>query len=98
MDDDLKRGSLQPSPSHHLVTTLNRERPDLTAYNRSQRTARFPVNTRESEGFRTHSATTKIGPEPSKGSQVQITPLFPVAGAAEALEASAAHPGWLLVV
>jgi len=65
-------GSSLPSPSHHLVTTLNRERPDLTAYNRCQRTARFPVNTRESEGFRRHSATTKLGPEPSKGSQVLI--------------------------
>jgi len=29
-------------------------------YNRRQRTARFPVKTRESPGFRRHSATTKI--------------------------------------
>jgi hypothetical protein len=40
-------------------TTHDRDRLDPTAYNRSQRTARFPVNIRESEGFRRHSAATK---------------------------------------
>lgn len=34
-------------------------------YNRRQRIAWFPVNTRESEGFRRHSVTSKLGPEPS---------------------------------
>jgi hypothetical protein len=40
-------------------------------YNRRQRTARFPVNTRESEGFRRHSGATKLRPEPSGGRRVK---------------------------
>jgi hypothetical protein len=48
-----------PSFTHQKPIKNNRDRLDVTAYNRSQRTARFPVNIRESEGFRRHSARTK---------------------------------------
>ena len=37
---------------HHFSIEINRERPEATAYNRKQRTARFPVNTRKSASSR----------------------------------------------
>jgi len=38
--------------AHHLPTSIVRHGPLLTGYNRVKRTARFPVNTRESWRFR----------------------------------------------
>ena len=35
---------------HHFATSITQGRPRLTRYNRSIRTVRFPVNTREHEG------------------------------------------------
>jgi hypothetical protein len=57
--DSDRSGLAERLGAHHLPIKNDRDRLDVTAYNRSQRTARFPVNTRESEGVRRQSATTK---------------------------------------
>jgi hypothetical protein len=53
--------------SHHLVITFNRDGLDLSAYDRRQRTARFPVNTRESASFGDVQVWSRNRSEPSRG-------------------------------